>query len=53
MKATYTKNNYRNILSKMKRFDEKMPDPSFLNHIFKRIKAIVEKELGALKLTII
>ena len=30
MKATYTKNNYRNIILKMKCFDEKMPDPSFL-----------------------
>ena len=29
MKATYTKNNYRNIILKMKRFDEKMPDPIF------------------------
>ena len=51
MKATYTKNNYWNIILKMKRFDEKLPDPSFLNHIFKRIKAIVEKEPRALKLT--
>ena len=49
MKATYTKNNYR----KIKRFDEKMPDPSFLNHIFRRIKGIVEKELRTLKLTVI
>ena len=53
MKATYTKNNYRNIILKMKRFDEKMLDPNFLNHIFKRIKAIVEKELKKLKLTAI
>ena len=52
MKATYTKNNYRNFILKMKHFDEKMPDPSFLNHIFKRIKTIVEKELRTLKLTI-
>ena len=51
MKATYTKNNYWNIILKMKRFDEKMPDPCFLNYIFKRIKAIVEKELRALRLT--
>ena len=43
MKAAYTKNNYWNIILKMKRFDEKMPDPSFLNHIFKIIKAIEEK----------
>ena len=43
MKATCTKNNYQNIILKMKRFDEKMPDPSFLNHIFKRIEGIVEK----------
>ena len=36
MKATYTKNNYWYIILKRKHFDEKMPDPSFLN-IFKRI----------------
>ena len=53
MKATYTKNNYQNIILKMKCFDEKMPDPSFLNHIFKRIKAIVKKELKTLKRTVI
>ena len=53
MKAIYTKNNYRNIILKMKRFDEKMPHPSFLYHIFKRIKAIVEKELRKLKLAVI
>ena len=53
MKATCTKNNYQNIILKMKRFDEKMPDPSFLNHIFKRIEGIVEKELRTLKLTVI
>ena len=53
MKPTYHKNNYWNIILKMKRFDEKMPDPSFLNHIFKRIKATVEKELRTLKPTII
>ena len=52
MKATYTNNNYQNIILKMKCFDEKMPDPSFLN-IFKRIKAIVKKELKTLKLTVI
>ena len=52
MKAAYTKNNYWNIILKMKRFDEKMPDPSFLN-IFKRIEGIVEKELRTLKLTVI
>ena len=52
MKATHTKNNYQNIL-KLKRFDEKMPDPSFVNHIFKRIKAIAEKDLETLKLTVI
>ena len=50
MNATYTKNNYQNIILKMKRCDEKMPDPSFLNHIFKRM-GIVEKELRTLKLT--
>ena len=49
MKATYTKNNYQNIILKRKCFDEKMSDPSFLNHIFKRITAIVEKELTALR----
>ena len=53
MKAPYTKNNYQNIILKMKCFDEKMPDPSFLNHIFKRIKAIVKKELKTLKRTVI
>ena len=53
MKATYTKNNYQNIILKMKCFDEKMPDPSFLNHIFKRIKVIVKKELKTLKRTVI
>ena len=53
MKAAYTKNNYWNIILKMKRFDEKMPDPSFLNHIFKRIEGTVEKELRTLKLTVI
>ena len=53
MKATYTKNNYQNIILKMKCFDEKMPDPSFLNHIFKRIKAILKKELKTLKRTVI
>ena len=53
MKATYTENNYQNIILKMKCFDEKMPDPSFLNHIFKRIKAIVKKELKTLKRTVI
>ena len=53
MKATYIKNNYRNIILKMKHFDEKMPDPSFLNHISKRIKVIVENELRTLKLTVI
>ena len=53
MKATYTKNNYQNIILKMKCFDEKMPDPSFLSHIFKRIKAVVQKELRTLKLTVI
>ena len=53
MKATYTKNNYQNIILKMKCFDEKMPDPSFLNHIFKRIKAIVKQELKTLKRTVI
>ena len=53
MKATYTKYNYQNIIFKMKRLDEKMPDPSFMNHIFKRIEAIVEKELTTLKLTVI
>ena len=53
MKAANTKNNYWNIILKMKRFDEKMPDPSFLNHIFKRIEGIVEKELRTLKLTVI
>ena len=53
MKATHTKNNYWNIILKTKRFDEKMPDPSFLNHIFQRTKAIVEKELRTLKPTVI
>ena len=53
MKATYTKNNYQNIILKMKCFDETMPDPSFLNHIFKRIKTILGKELRTLKLTVI
>ena len=45
MKATCTKNNYPNIILKMKRFDEKMPDPSFLNHIFKIIKAMKKNNL--------
>ena len=53
MKAIYTKNKYRNIILKMKRFDEKKADPSFLNYILKRIKAIVKKEIRTLKLTVI
>ena len=43
MKAIHTKNNCRNIILKMKRFDEKKADPSFLNYILKRIKAVVIK----------
>ena len=54
MKAIYTKNNYWNIILKMKRFDKKMAHPSFLNYIFKRISLnyYLSRSCGPMKFSV-